>query len=193
MKRVFACAAVLLLLGGCRTVPFARELEATMLVQVLGIDAAEGKITLTAACDPETGSGRSDTAVLSASGATLGEAMLLLKAAGDEYVSLTHVTQIILGSGTEPVPILKEVLNDPVLGQGATVWLAGNTTAETLMEAVGGGARRLSSIELNSAAEPVSVLQCLMRLNERGRVMVPVLEIGEGRLVWTGERTVRGC
>lgn len=193
MKRAFACAAALFLLTGCRAAPFARELEATMLVQVLGIDAAEDTITLTAACDPETGSGGSDTAVLSASGETLGEAMRLLKAAGDEYVSLTHVAQIILGSGTEPVPVLKEVLNDPVLEQGATVWLAGSGTAETLMKAAGGGARRLSSIELNSAAEPVTVLQSLMRLNERGRVGIPVLGIEEDRLVWTGERTIRGC
>ena len=38
MKRILFCLLACLLLTGCEALPFARELESTMLVQVLGVD-----------------------------------------------------------------------------------------------------------------------------------------------------------
>ena len=188
MKRGLVCLLFCLLLSGCEAVPFARELESTMLVQVLGVDWTENKVVLIAASDPGAGGG---TAVLSASGRTLQEAKEALKGAGEEYVSLTHVTQIVLGANSDHRAVLEAALDDPVLGQGATVWLAGSETARDLLESVNGGAKRLSSVELNSGVEPVTVLQSLMRLEEAGEVKLPVLVVEDDVLVWAGGRIVR--
>ena len=185
---LMACLLSCLLLSGCEIVPFARELESTALVQVLGVDWAGEGVVLTAACDPEAGGG---TAVLLASGCSLQEAKQLLEGAGEERVSLTHVAQIVLGADSEHYAVLEAVLNEPILGQGATVWLTKEGTASNLLESVRGGAKRLSSIELNSGVKPVTVLQSLMYLEENGQVEVPVLEVTEGVLQWSGTIRIR--
>ena len=192
MKRRFVCllACLLgcLLLSGCEAVPFARELESTALVQVLGVDWTEEGVVLTAASDPEAGGG---TAVLSASGRSMEEAKKNLGGAGEERVSLTHVAQIVLGADSEHYAVLEVVLEEPVLGQGATVWLAKEGTAKNLLESVKGGAKRLSSIELNSGAKTVTVLQSLMYLEETGQVEVPMLEVTGEVLQWNGTTRIR--
>lgn len=189
MKRVLFCLLSCLVLTGCEALPFARELESTMLVQVLGVDWSEKEVILTAAGDPDAGGG---AAVLSASGQNLQEAKDALKGAGEEYVSLTHVAQIVLGAGSDHRAVLEAALNEPALGQGATVWLAAGGSAQDLMAAVEGGAKRLSSIELNSGVEPVTVLQSLMQLEEKGSIRLPVLNVDGGTLVWSGSETVGG-
>ena len=187
MIRVLFCCLVCLTLTGCEALPFARELESTMLVQVLGVDWTEEGVVLTAASDPGAGGG---TAVLTASGRDLQEAKEALRGAGEEYVSLTHVAQIVLGADGEHRAVLEAALEEPALGQSATVWLVAEGAAKTLLEGVGGGAKRLSSIELNSGVEPVTVLQSLMRLEEEGQVEVPVLGTEDGTLVWMEMKTV---
>lgn len=186
--RMCFCLAACLLLTGCQAVPFARELESTMLVQVLGVDWTEGEVVLTAASDPSAGGG---TAVISASGKDLAEAKEALKGAGEEYVSLTHVAQLVLGADSDYRAVLEAALNEPVLGQNAAVWLAEKGTANDLLEEVEGGAKRLSSIELNSGVEPVSVLQSLMRLEEERGVDLPVLGLEGEILVWKGMGTIK--
>ncbi|MGN0968217.1 MAG: hypothetical protein ACI4O3_03015 [Oscillospiraceae bacterium] len=175
MKRTLIILLAFLPLAGCEALPFARELEDTMLVQVLGVDWTDDGVTLTAASDPGEGSGDAGTPVLSASGADLEEAKATLKGAGEEYVSLTHVTQLVLGADTDLYAVLDAALEEPSLGQSATVWLAADGTAQTLLEGAGGGAKRLSSIELNSGVPSVTVLQSLMRLEENGWVELPLL------------------
>ena len=188
MKRVLLCMLSCLVLTGCEALPFARELESTMLVQVLGVDWSENTVVLTAASDPSAGGG---TAVLSASGQNLQEAKEALKGAGEEYVSLTHVSQIVLSADSEYRAVLEAVLEEPALGQGATVWLVADGYAKDLLEAVNGGAKRLSSIELNSGVKPVTVLQSVMQLEECGRVELPILVLHNNILVWSGTETVR--
>lgn len=188
MIRVLFCCLACLMLTGCEALPFARELESTMLVQVLGVDWTEDGVVLTAASDPGAGGG---TAVLSASGRDLREAKEALKGAGEEYVSLTHVAQIVLGADSEHREVLEAALDEPALGQSATVWLAAEGTAKDLLEGVDGGAKRLSSIELNSGVKPVTVLQSLMRLEEEGQVEMPVLGVEKDALVWVETKTVR--
>lgn len=181
MKRIVLCLLGCLLLSGCEAVPFARELESTMLVQVLGVDWTKNGVVLTAASDPGSGGG---TAVLSAAGRTLQEAKTALKGAGEEFVSLTHVAQIVLGADSDHCAVLEAALEDPVLGQGATVWLTDSGTAKNLLESVEGGAKRLSSVELNSGVQPVTVLRSLMDLEEAGCVELPVLAVEENTLIW---------
>lgn len=191
MKRVLICLLAFLPLSGCEVLPFARELEDTMLVQVLGVDWTQDGVTLTAACDPGAGSENSKTAVLSAWGGDPDEAQAALRGTGDEYVSLTHAAQLVVGAGTDLAAVLETALAEPALGQGATVWLARGDTAQHLLEAVGGGAKRLSSIELNTGVAPVTVLRALMRLEEDGEVELPCLALEGETLVPAGTAVVR--
>lgn len=191
MRRVWICLLAFLPLAGCEALPFARELEATMLVQVLGVDWTDDGVTLTAASDPGEGSGDAKASVLSGSGRDLEEAKATLKGAGEEYVSLTHVTQLVLGADTDLPAVLEAALEEPALGQSATVWLAADGTARELMEGAGGGAKRLSSIELNSGAPSVTVLQSLMRLEEDGWVELPVLTLEGETLALAGTVQIR--
>ena len=190
MKKSVVAVLLLLLLTGCEMLPFARELESTMLVQVLGVDWTREGVTLTGAADSGRGSGEGSTLVLSASGETLDQAKQALKGKGEEYVSLTHVAQLVLGAETDLATVLKAALEEPALGQSATVWLAEEGSARTLMESVGGGARRLSSIELNSGVQPVTVLQSMMRLEEDGWVEIPLIKKDADTLTPAGTRVI---
>ena len=191
MKRVLIILLAFLPLTGCEALPFARELEATMLVQVLGVDWTHDGVTLTAASDPGEGSGDAGTPVLSASGTNLKEAEAALKGAGEEYVSLTHVTQLVLGADSDLPAVLEAALEEPALGQGATVWLAEDGTAQELLEGAGGGAKRLSSIELNAGVPSVTVLQSLMRLEENGWVGLPALKLEGDTLAPAGTKQIQ--
>lgn len=192
MKRAVICLIPLLLLSGCGEAAFSRELEDTMLVQVLGVDWTEDGVILTAACDPESSSGGARTGVLSARGETLEQAKAALRTAGEERISLTHVAQLVLGEGTPLDSVLYAALDDPALGQGATIWLTEAGTARELLNAVDGGAKRLASIELNSGTEPVPVLKALMRLEERGWVELPALRMQQDSLSLAGTIRVEG-
>lgn len=192
MRRAAACLIPLLLLSGCGEAAFSRELEDTMLVQVLGVDWTEDGVILTAACDPESGSDGARTGVLSAWGETLEQAKAALQMAGEERVVLTHVAQLVLGEGTLLDDVLYAALDDPALGQGATVWLTEAGTARELLSAVDGGAKRLASIELNSGTQPVPVLKTLMHLEERGWAELPALRVQEDVLSLAGTIRVEG-
>lgn len=191
MKRMLLCLLAFLPLTGCEALPFARELEATMLVQVLGVDWTDAGVTLTAVSDPGEGGEDGEAELLSGTGRDLAEAEAALKGAGEEYVALTHVTQLVLGADSELPAVLEAALEEPALGQGATVWLAADRTAKDLLEGAGGGAKRLSSIELNNAMTPVSVLQGLMRLEENGQVELPTLGLEGGTLVPVGTELIQ--
>lgn len=191
MKRMLLCLLALLPLTGCEALPFARELEATMVVQVLGVDWTDDGVILTAVSDPGEGSEDTKAEVLSGVGRDLAEAEAALKSAGEEYVSLTHVTQLVLGADSDLPAVLEAALEEPALGQGATVWMAADGTAKELLEGAGGGAKRLSSIELNTGVTPVTVLQGLMRLEEDGRVELPALNLEEEILMPAGTKLIQ--
>lgn len=182
MKRCLLCAVLCLCLCGCEAMPFARELEATMLVQVLGVDWTPERVVVTAASDPKQGN-ENATAVLSATGNNIDQAQNNLDGAGEEYVSFTHVAQLVLGADTPVRVILEAAMEEPTLGQGATVWVVEDGSAMELLKAVDGGARRLSSIQLNGGVESVTVLQALMRLEEHGQIALPRLTLKEKQMV----------
>lgn len=192
MRRGLICVLLLLSLSGCETVPFARELETTMLVQVLGVDWTEQGVTLTAVSGPGTGDADPKNTVLLAQGATMEAAQAALKGAGEESVSLTHVTQLVLGADTQVSAVLDAALQEPALSQTATVWLAAEGSAKDLLEGAGGGAKRLSSIQLNSGVESVTVLHALVRLEEEGRTDLPVLALKGETLVPAGIKRIKG-
>lgn len=183
MRRLLVCLLAILLLSGCEVLPYPRELESAMLVRVLGVDRTAEGIVLTAADSPEDGAGPT---LLTGIGASFEESVQRLKEAGESYVSLTHVTQIVMGADVQLRETLEGALAQREVGQSATVWLA-EGRAEELLKAVGGGARRLTSLELNTAGlETRTVLEALAEMEERGRTRLPRLCAAEGRLEVAG-------
>lgn len=96
MKRLLGAVLPLcLLLAGCDVLPYPRELEDTMLVRALGVDWTGEGVALTAADAPEEGERGGQ--MLAAAGEDWQKSRERLKQAGEEYVALTHVTQLIVG------------------------------------------------------------------------------------------------
>lgn len=179
MKWIMICLPLCLLLSGCGAMPYPRELENTLLMRVLGVDQTEDGVVVTAANIPESGE---EETVLTAAGRDLEESCQKLKEAGEEYVALTHVTQIVVGADSDLQMVLTAVLEQREVGQSATVWRCEESARET-MEQVGGGAKRLTSLELNqSGLETLTVLGALAQLEQAGEVSLPGLTVREGVL-----------
>ena len=188
---VLLCAALYVLLcaalTGCETLPYPRELEDTMLVRVLGVDWTAEEVVLTAASIPEEG--EEDERLLAVRASDAKESHRKLKEAGEEYVALTHVTQIVVGEGSDLRAVLEGALEGREVGQTATVWLCREGTALELMEAVEGGARRLTSIELNTRGlTAMTVLDALAELERTHQAALPALAAEKGRLEWVGTK-----
>ena len=178
MKRLLVCLP-LLLLCGCEVLPYPRELESTVLVRVLGVDLTGDGLILTAADIPGEGK---EVTLLSVEGEDFEEGVQNLKEAGEEYVALTHVTQIIVGEESDLYPVMEAALLQREVGQAATVWRAKGSARE-LMERVNGGAKRLTSLELNVAGlQTATVLEVLAGLEKGKRVELPYLTENEGTL-----------
>lgn len=184
LNAVLLCALLCGLLTGCEVLPYPRELEDTLLVRVLGVDWAGEEVALTAAGEPRDGE---ESKVLTAEGTSPEESHQSLKEAGEEYVALTHVTQIVVGENSDLRAVLEGALVGKEVGQTATVWLVREGTARTLMEEVKGGAKRLTSIELNTAGlTPRTVLDALAELERYHEVDLPTLSVKDGRLEMAG-------
>lgn len=182
MKKILACGLLCLLLSGCEALPYPRELEETMLVRVLGVDWTEAGVALTAADIPQEGD-QEEAELLKVFAPTPEESQQKLKEAGEEYVALTHVTQILVGEDSDLRRVLEGALAGAEVGQTSTVWLVKTGTARDLMEAVNGGAKRLTSIELNvSGVTPRTVLEALAELEHEGTVSLPALTAKDGNL-----------
>lgn len=179
MKRWLLVVPLFLLLCGCEVLPYPRELEGTVLVRMLGVDRTERGILLTAADIPGDGTA---PCFLTAEGESFEKSIQNLKEAGEESVMLTHVTQIVVGAESELSAVLWDALCQREVGQAATVWRA-EESARLLMTKAGGGAKRLTSLELNRAGlDTVTVLEALAWLEEHESVDLPVLGVRDGRL-----------
>ena len=154
------CAAVLL--AGWRPVP--REPEGLALVRVLGVDGAD-PLTLTAVCGgEENGPERGRCA-----GGSFGEALACLPWSGEEELSLTSVSYIIVGRDADLRDVLLSALRNRELGASATVWLAEE----------GAGAL------LDSCADPASRLELLARRGIEAPTVVEALACLEGGEILT--------
>lgn len=162
------CGAVLL--AGWRPVP--REPEGLALVRVLGVDGA-GPVVLTAVCggedQEEPGRGRS-------AGADFGSALESLPWSGEEELSLTSVSYIIVGRDVDLKETLLAVLRNEELGATATVWLAEGGAAALLAEC-GDPASGLDLLTRRKAGAPTAA-EALARL-ERGEPLSLPLLAGE--------------
>lgn len=149
-----------------------REPEATLLARVLGVDYAPGAVTVTAVATDPAG-GEADV-LLTASGDTLAQAMDALPTAGESWLALTHVTQLVLGDRADLEEVLTYVMNSAQMDDTATVWCA-PVPAAGLLEECGGGVDRLTVLEQKEEVDTVTVAQALEYWREGGEVALPAL------------------
>lgn len=170
------CGAALLELSACSSAgAYGRELEDTVLVQVLGVDVMGTRVTLTAA-----GAGGEEETVLGhASGATLEEALRALPTAGDRYFSLTSVGELIVGDGVDWRELLDYVLMDPDMSWTAGVWAVNGFAGALMEETEDGGISRLALLKKNGP-EPATVKSALAELLSDGRTALLVLAVKDG-------------
>lgn len=150
------CGAVLL--AGWRPTP--KEPEGLALVRVLGVDGS-GPVLLTAVCggedQEEPGRGR-------CAGADFNTALAGLPWSGEEELSLTSVSYIIVGRDAALEEILLAVLRNRELGASATVWLAEEGAA----------------VLLDGCADPASGLDLLTRQGQNAPTAAEALARLEG-------------
>lgn len=175
---VWAVGAALCLAGCSAAGAYGRELEDTVLVEVIGVDAWEEGVTLTAAgMDGEEG-----TAMAQVSAPTLEEAFAALPTAGEKYLSLTNVSHVIVGDGVDLFGTLEYVLRDRDMSYMAQVWAAGGGFAGALMEQTeDGGAGRFAVLKQSGVGQ-VTVKGALAALLAGEAVGLPTLAMWEGRL-----------
>lgn len=153
MRRIWLWVLVLSLLSGCgkrALLPYAREMDDTALLRVVGVDARETGVCLTAAAGSRPGEA---ALVLSAEGWSIPTAVQAVQDQGDRWVSFGHVDQILVGEdqATRGLAELMDYLaREPQLGPGAQLWV------------VYGSAAR--------ATETTGVAERLARLSENGEV-----------------------
>lgn len=173
-----AACALLLLLSGCGAPD--REPSNLALVRVLGVDGS-GPVELTAVCG---GSDQGDGDRGKAAGETLAAAGEELPWSGTEKLSLTGVSFLVVGSGTDLEQVLLWALEDVELGAAATVWLAVEGVGE-LLDPCGDPAADLELLERQGSAAP-TVAGAAAALFTDGRVALPLLTQREGRVVSAG-------
>ena len=160
-----ACGAMLL--AGWRPAP--REPEGLALVRVLGVDGAD-PLTLTAVCGGED---QEDPSRGRCAGADFESALEGLPWSGEEELSLTSVSWLIVGRDVALEQVLTAALRDPELGAAATVWLAEEGAAE-LLERCGDPASALELLKRRGVEAP-TVVQALAALERGGGLSLPLL------------------
>ena len=157
------------LLAGLRPAP--KEPDGLALVRVLGVDGP-GPLVLTAVCG---GDDQEDPSRGRCAGGDFEQALEVLPWSGEEELSLSSVSYLIVGRDVELGEILLAVLRNEELGASATVWLAEEGAAALLA----------------GCKDPASGLDLLAR---RGAEAPTVVEAGcpPERLPQAG-RTGGGC
>lgn len=120
--------ALAVLVVGWRPAP--KEPEGLALVRVLGVDGP-GPLALTAVCG---GDGQEDPGRGWCVGADFEWALEALPWSGEEELSLTSVSYLIVGRDVKLQEVLLAVLRNEELGASATVWLAEEGAAALLSE-----------------------------------------------------------
>ena len=163
------CGAVAL--AGWRPAP--KEPEGLALVRVLGVDG-QGPVLLTAVCggedQEEPGRGR-------CAGADFDAALAGLPWSGEEELSLTSVSYIIVGRDVDLETILLSVLRTRELGASATLWLA-EEGAGALLGRCADPASGLDLLARQGQKAPTAA-EALARLEGDGPLTLPLLA-GEG-------------
>ena len=187
-KWLLAGIALVVLLAGWH--PALKEPEGLALVRVLGVDGA-GPVTLTAVCGGEDQEG--DVRRGQCTGADLEQALREVRWSGEEELSLTSVTWLVIGRDVEPESVLLAALRNEELGAAATVWLGSDGAAELL----GSCEDPASALELleRQGPEAPTVVETLAALYQEGELHLPLLTAGEDGLMladWVEWGSVHG-
>ena len=174
-KWLLAGIALVVLLTGWHPVP--REPEGLALIRVLGVDGP-GPVTLTAVCGGEDQEGNQSRG--QCTGADFEEALSAVRWSGEEELSITSVTYLIVGREVELENVLLAALRNEELGASATVWLADNMATELL----GSCEDPASALELleRQGLEAPTVVEALAALYRGDELCLPRLAAGEGGL-----------
>lgn len=166
-KWLVLCVCAAALLAGWRPAP--REPEGLALVRVLGADGP-GPVALTAVCGGDGGEAPSRGR---AAGESFDAALEGLPWSGEEELSLTSVSYLVVGRDVELREVLLAVLRDRELGASATVWLA-EEGAAALLDRCPDPAAGLDLLARQGVEAPTAA-QALARL-EGGEVLsLPLL------------------
>lgn len=172
-------AALFAALSGCTSAGASgREPEDTVLAQIIGVDVDGQGVTVTAA-----GEAGEETVLVTASGGTLAEAFAALPTAGDQYLSLTNVTHVLVGDGVDLAGVLNYVVDDPDMSYMAKVWAAGfaGGVMEGLRE---DGLGRFQLLEQGGGT--ITVKTALAELMQDGSTSLPALARRESGLEMVG-------
>ena len=159
--------ALAVLAVGWRPVP--REPDRLALVRVLGADGP-GPVTLTAVCGGED---QEDPSRGQCAGADVEDALDKLPWSGEEELSLTSVSYIIVGRDVDLKEILTAALRDEELGASATLWLA-EEGAAAMLSRCGDPASGLDLITRQGTQAP-TVVEALAKLEKEEAVTLPLL------------------
>ena len=178
-KWLLAGIALVVLLTGWHPAP--KEPEGLALIRVLGVDGS-GPVTLTAVCggeDQENNQSRGQC-----NGADCEEALEEVRWSGEEEMSLTSVTYIIVGPEVELESVLLTALRNEELGASATVWLGSGGAAE-LLENCADPASALELLERQGIEGP-TVVEALAALYQGEKLSLPLLTAGVDGLMLIG-------
>ena len=179
-NRLLPALLCLLTLCGCAGSDRGREPENTVLAQVVGIDRPEGTWLVTAAGKD----GKGETVYRTAEGKTLSEAFGTIPGAGESWMSVSGVSDFLVGDGVELREVLFFILDDSGMSWRANVWCV-PIAAAVMEEHTAGGGDRLAVLR-ESGIKTVTVLDALADLEETGRTQVPALTTQRGKLTVGG-------
>lgn len=166
-------------LSGCAGGSRGREPENTVMAQVVGVDRVGGTWFLTA----EGKAAGGERVLQKARGSSLAEAFDGLSGGGDRWLSVTGVSDFLLGDGVEPREVLLFVLDNSGMSWRADVWHV--PIAAAVMEECESIGDRLTVLK-EGGTETVSVLDALVGLEEEGRTSLPALTARDGNMMGVG-------
>ena len=166
-KWLLLCLAAAVLLVGWGPAP--KEPEGLALVRVLGVDGP-GPVALTAVCGGED---QEDPSRGRCVGEDFQWALKSLPWSGEEELSLTSVSYLVVGRDVELEEILLAVLRNEELGASATVWLA-EEGAAALLGKCGDPASGLDLLVRQGTQAP-TVVEALAKLEGGEALTLPLL------------------
>ena len=193
MRGLCVLAALCLLLSGCDSLPYPREMGDMALLRTMGVDAGEGdyqvEVTVSTGKRAYGLQGESQPSlVLSAQRESLSAACLAMQGLSDSYVFYGYVDQLLLGEGLikrSVWPVLDYFAQDAQLGLGVQLWVVRGGTAAQAVQAGGesGVENRLSTLqtdsEMGAAGASRTAGEVFSDLLERGSAYLPALRVQE--------------